>query len=393
MRRLLCLISLVFLGPALAADEPKWNTLTPKEVSEGWLLLFDGETTFGWKIEGTAKVKDGVLILGGDKETTATLDTRFGQCQVQLHYHCEDPKVVKFTLLDDGFRAPLHDWMFGAKGAWSSARFTLTDKKIGGSFGDVGKEPSMGFSTGPSAKIAEPRTAIKIQVPKGNEFKLRNLKLKPMNMQPVFNGKDLTGWKEHPGKKSVFKVKDDAINVKDGPGDLQTEGQWADFVLQLECISNGKHLNSGVFFRCRLGEYQQGYEAQIHNGFGDQLKEYTLEDYDPETHKLLGTRKEKYTALDYGTGAIYRRQPARKQMSKDNEWFGMTVVAEGRHIGVWVNGVQVTDWTDHRPLADNARKGCMLDKGNISLQGHDPTTDLSFRNFRIAELPAEKKKE
>ena len=24
------------------------NTLTPKEVSDGWLLLFDGETNWGW---------------------------------------------------------------------------------------------------------------------------------------------------------------------------------------------------------------------------------------------------------------------------------------------------------------------------------------------------------
>jgi hypothetical protein len=28
--------------------------------------------------------------------------------------------------------------------------------------------------------------------------------------------------------------------------------------------------------------------------------------------------------------------------------------------------------------------------GVVSLQGHDPTTDLSFRNLRIGELPAEK---
>ena len=61
-------------------------------------------------------------------------------------------------------------------------------------------------------------------------------------MKPLFNGKDLTGWKEFPGKKSKFTVTTEGwINLKDGPGDLQTEGQWADFVLQLECISNGKH--------------------------------------------------------------------------------------------------------------------------------------------------------
>jgi hypothetical protein len=52
-----------------------------------------------------------------------------------------------------------------------------------------------------------------------------------------------------------------------------------------------------------------------------------------------------------------------------------------------VNGVQVVDWTDNRPVNANARNGCRLEKGNISLQGHDPTTDIDFRNFRLAELP------
>ena len=170
-------------------------------------------------------------------------------------------------------------------------------------------------------------------------------------------------------------------------GDLQTEGQWADFVLQLQCVSNGDHCNSGVFFRCRPGEYQQGYEAQIRNEFKDEpTQEYTIEEYDPKTHELKGSKKEKYTAVDYGTGAIYRRQPARKELSKDREWFGMTIVASGRHLAVWVNGVQASDWTDDRPTADNARKGCQLEKGPISLQGHDATTDLNFRNIRIVDL-------
>jgi hypothetical protein len=96
------------------------------------------------------------------------------------------------------------------------------------------------------------------------------------------------------------------------------------------------------------------------------------------------------TAMDYGTGAIYRRIHALKAVAKDREWFTMTVVAEGNHLATWVDGVQVVDWYDNRPLADNARNGCKLEKGPISLQGHDPTTDLSFRNIRIADLTASK---
>ena len=51
------------------------------------------------------------------------------------------------------------------------------------------------------------------------------------------------------------------------------------------------------------------------------------------------------------------------------------------------NGIQVVDWVDNRPMNANPRNGCRLEAGHISIQGHDPTTDLSFRNLRIAEYP------
>ena len=50
------LLALVVISFGAGGPNAKWNTLTPKEVADGWLLLFDGATTFGWKIEGDAKV-------------------------------------------------------------------------------------------------------------------------------------------------------------------------------------------------------------------------------------------------------------------------------------------------------------------------------------------------
>ena len=56
-------------------EKQKAHALTAKEIADGRLMLFDGETAFGWKIEGDAVVKDGQLILGGTKATTATCTT------------------------------------------------------------------------------------------------------------------------------------------------------------------------------------------------------------------------------------------------------------------------------------------------------------------------------
>src|SRR5437660_12934182 len=71
-------LSLIFTVALHAADEPKPNTLTPKEIAEGWILLFDGETTFGWKIEGDVRAHDGLLVLSGDKDTSIQTACNFG---------------------------------------------------------------------------------------------------------------------------------------------------------------------------------------------------------------------------------------------------------------------------------------------------------------------------
>jgi hypothetical protein len=142
---------------------------------------------------------------------------------------------------------------------------------------------------------------IVFSVPDGETLKLRSIKLKPLDLQPLFNGKDLTGWKEikTDRTKSRFTVRPEGcLNVKNGPGDLQTEGQWADLVLQLDAYSNGDHLNSAVFFRSLPGQFWSSYEAQIRNQWQD---------------------NDRTKPVDYGTGGIYNRQPARKVVSSDRE--------------------------------------------------------------------------
>jgi hypothetical protein len=386
-------VTLLVSGSAGVADKKEIAALSQGTVQEGWVRLFDGGTTFGWQVEGEMKVEDGVLILGGAKATRAVFPTAFGDYELRLRYRVEATDTNKeitlfwhqkpngsFIVLPQGGDADeqrqwgqlslrvqpgAHSWQAGVAGRKSGVPVAYVGSK----------------AVGPST--------FTFYIPAGHKLSLRDVLLKPVGLQPIFNGKDLNGWREFPDRKSKFSVTQlGGLGLKDGPGDLQSVGKWGDFVLQIDCKCNGEFLNSGVFFRCVPKKYQQGYEAQIHNKFSDKPeKEYTLEEYDPKTNKLLGKKKVKYQAVDYGTGGIYRRQPARIQMAKDREWFTMTVAAHGRHVAVWVNGIQVTDWTDNRPLSDNARNGCRLEAGPISLQGHDKTTDLSFRRIRIAELP------
>jgi hypothetical protein len=199
------------------------------------------------------------------------------------------------------------------------------------------------------------------------QVEFKNVKLKPLGLTPLFNGKDLAGWKDHPESKSKFVAKENGeINVTStGRGCIESEKQFGDFVLQMEAISHAPSLNSGLFFRCIPGEFTNGYESQIHNGFKN------------------GDRTQ---PVDCGTGGIFRRVNARLVVPNDQEWFHKTIVADGPRISVWVNGYQVTDWTDERQPDKNPRNGLRLEPGTLQIQGHDPTTNLSFRNVRAREL-------
>jgi hypothetical protein len=350
---------LIVASPVLADD--KLNTLTPKEIEEGWILLFDGASTFGWEIDGDAEVKDGMLILGMTKKTTAYPTADFGPYyQLKVEWQGDGKATVGMSAFTLGKR-------FGAD--WNGLEYEWDGKSV--SFRSEGSIKPHELKDG--GKVSG-IPALKVFTDGQTPAVLRSVKLLPLNPKPLFTGKSLDGWKVNAADPkrmaSKFAVtKEGELSVKNGPGDLVTEKEFGDFLLQLECKTLGKGLNSGIFFRCIPGQYQNGYEAQIQNLFkGD----------------------DRTKPVDFGTGAIYRRIPTRRVVSNDNEWFTMTVAANGKHIATWVNGYQTVDWMDERPADDNPRKGFRAAKGTISIQGHDPTTDLLFRNIRIAEIPAGK---
>ena len=73
---------------AAAADEPKPNTLTPKEAAGGWLLRFDGETTFGWHSPNGSRwtVAGGMLAPQAGTPGLLVTTTAFGDCELTFDF-------------------------------------------------------------------------------------------------------------------------------------------------------------------------------------------------------------------------------------------------------------------------------------------------------------------
>jgi len=389
-------VALVSLAASLPCASPPFGAsaragelskLSDEELADGWIQLFDGRTLFGWSpaVDANWRVEDGAIVVDDGEVGLLHTTTELGDYVLKLEFQADEktnsgvflqtpprPKnptedCYEVNIADEGVSPYTTGSLVGRKNAegdhqsdiWQTFELTVHDGTV-----------RVKLNGEQVLTYEDPRPLrrghIGLQHNQGR-VAFRNIKLKPLGMESIFNGKNLSGWNEDFQGGSRFTVTDEGyLNVRDGRGQLETEGKYGDFILQLECISHAPGLNSGIFFRCIPGEEMNGYESQIHNGFED------------------GDRTQ---PEDFGTGGIFRRQPARRVVADDGAWFHKTIIAHGPHIAVWVNGYQVTDWTDTRDPDPNPRRGLRSEPGTIQIQGHDPTTNLSFRNLRIAEIP------
>jgi hypothetical protein len=375
--------------------EPK--LLLRELLAEGWIQLFDGETLFGWRPVGDAKweVTDGEIRTDGAKPGFLMSTTEWGDFELQLEFRAPattnsgvflrtsqeptDPARDCYELniapADNPFptgsfvarrkaevaKPPFDKLRTERKAAdkWHSFKVTAWNGWLAV---ELDGERVTDFSDEMPIRIGH----IGLQSNSG-PVAFRNIRLRPIELMPQLSLGDLSNFNTERAETCEFEVNEDKeLHVRNGPGQIETKLEHANFVLQLECKVNGKGLNSGIFFRTIPDGRWNGYESQINNVYKDGMRT---------------------KPADFGTGGIYRRQPARRVVADDSEWFFKTIVADGPHMAVWVNGYQVSDWTDDRPAHESARQGRRLAAGVIAIQGHDPTTDFWFRNFQVAELP------
>ncbi|RPI89155.1 MAG: DUF1080 domain-containing protein, partial [Planctomycetaceae bacterium] len=335
MHRYAALLGLLLAGfwacPCVVADDRPLNQLSPEQAAQGWLRLFDGETFFGWKPNNDVnwKITDGVIHADAGEPGLLCTTSEFADYELLCDFRLEtggnsgvflrtlfQPKEVtrdcyELNMCDSHPAFPTGslvgivkpDKPVSGEGRWMTYRVVALGKQI-----DVWLNGDKILAFTDNRPEARFRGLIGLQKNAG-KAEYRNVFLKPLSTRALFNGEDLTGWHVVPGSKSRFTVEDKAIHVVNGRGFLESEAVFGDFVLQAQARTNGKHLNSGIFFRAMPAtesEPSNGYEAQIHNAWKED---------------------DRTKPVDFGTGAIYRRIPARRVVSNDFEWLTMTVAA------------------------------------------------------------------
>jgi hypothetical protein len=191
----------------------------------------------------------------------------------------------------------------------------------------------------------------------------------------LFSGKDLSNWTTQSGGDAKWEVKDGAMTVVKGTGDIKTKQSFGDMQLHIEyreptpAEGESQHRgNSGIFLQDR-------YEIQV------------LDSYENETY------------VNGQAGAIYKQHiPLVNACRKPGEWQAFDVIYTGPrfsdngraiipayvtvlHNGVIIqNHVQIAGTTENQGMPSYKVHG----KAPIHLQDHG--NPVSFRNIWVREL-------
>ena len=409
--------------PPAAADPvpPPPNTLAEAERAAGWRLLFDGETTNGWRGYNREEfpdtgwaVVDGALVvgatatdpdvpIGGDIVTTesfADFDLKFEFMLSEVansgvlyrvieeegaeiwhnapeYQVLDDPAYVEMGTMDmnthlTGDNYDLHasgEKTLHGPGEWNEGRIRV--------LGNVVEHWLNGIKTVEyvlgsrewadlvaASKFAPfphygtaPAGPIGLQ-DHGRNVWYRNVKILPLEPVSIFNGEDLDGWTVHGTER--WYVEDGDLVCESG-----SDGQYG--YLSTERTYRDFDLwvdfrqeadgNSGVFFRSSV-------EGTTVNGWQAEVA--------PPGMATGGIYE------SYGRGWLAQPDAELDGELRMGDWNTMRVRAVGDRVRTWLNGTLMVD------LADEAIGGA---EGSIALQIHDGGgIKVRWRNMRLVDL-------
>jgi hypothetical protein len=181
----------------------------------------------------------------------------------------------------------------------------------------------------------------------------------------LFNGRNLDNW-ELVGD-ARFSVAGDCIVGETGSGRsnsfLATRSEYADFRLELDLRLHASG-NSGVQVRSEI--------VRDKTGAGVHVRGYQIE-VDPSERAWSGGL---YEERGRGWLADLKQNEAGRKAFRPDEWNHYSILCQGAHFMVQVNGITTCDTYDGRRLA-----GC------IALQIHSgPAMRMAWKNLRLTPL-------
>ncbi len=173
---------------------------------------------------------------------------------------------------------------------------------------------------------------------------------------PIFNGKDLTGWNAK-GPIEVWTAKEGVLtgksNEKKQGSVLWTDAKFKDFVLEADFRFNGR-IDSGFFLRSEVDQIQIGISGSL-------KRDMTCSPYIAKTGK--------YPVEAKGI----------KETLKVGDWNHVKITAIGNVYSIELNGAKVLEYTSETAVPE----------GPIGLQVH-PGVDMTIEFRSLNVIPVAK---
>ena len=188
----------------------------------------------------------------------------------------------------------------------------------------------------------------------------------PAAWKPLFNGRDLTGWKmTGPGK---FEVENGLLKTVGGMGLLYNEaGPVGDGRIRVVFKTSSERDNSGIVIRMPEPPTDPWYG--VHNGY-----EVQIDGSGDEWHC---------------TGAIYSLSKVLKRAQKPmGEWNTLEIEQKGPRTRIFLNGQLVNDYREGQVVPERKQwyepvRGPRPNAGYVGVQNHDPRSTVYFREISI----------
>lgn len=202
---------------------------------------------------------------------------------------------------------------------------------------------------------------------------------------PLFNGKDLTGWK---GDAKYWSVQEGAITAQtteETSKELKyntflvlADRQIANFELRAQFKIVGG--NSGIQYRSKVVDDMKwivgGYQADV-----DSSPTYTGINYEERGRGILADRGQKVEIASDGKKTVteFGKKDELQKLIKKEDWNDYRIVAQGNHLQHFINGTLMSETIDNQ--GDKAAK-----TGILALQCHaGPPMKVQYKNIRIKE--------
>jgi hypothetical protein len=183
---------------------------------------------------------------------------------------------------------------------------------------------------------------------------------KGQEWEPLFNGKDLTGWKTSgAGKWTVQNGQIVGESVGGKGGFVVTERTFKDFEVSIQFFPDTDG-NSGLFYHTTLaadGKFQGGMQVEIDRT----INRHTAGLHEP-----------------YGRNWVVWPAPENESVIRPDDWNDLFVKVNGNRVITRLNGVQMIDFTDPNPKNSDGVIGFQIHSGR--------DMKIRFRNVYIRDL-------